>query len=376
MPQVTLGQLSDTRRNNFDFLRFFFASLVIFSHSYLLLTPDGNQIEPLSRATHMKMNFGSLAVVCFFAISGFLITQSWQRAPRRGDFFQKRALRIYPGWVVALLFCVFIFGPILRPDHSLQLGNPMTFSFLSQLVLHDPGQLKLLPGIDGPVNGSTWTIPFELMCYIMVGALGLAGLFRRPTLLLVLALMLVLGMSFWPVSALRQVFHPAGGSPHQPYYRIEYAACFLSGALFFLFRDRIPHSPWLLAAAALLVGLTLGDLPLAGLFFVVLPTAGFYALFYLAFLPLGPFYAWAKHGDFSYGVYLYAYPLQRLLIAGQTHHYRLSHATLFLFAWVLACLAAVLSWRLVERPALRLKPRPASPPMEQTGVPAVAAEGA
>ena len=375
MPQVTLGQLSDTRRNNFDFLRFFFASLVIFSHSYLLLTPDGNQIEPLSRATHMKMNFGSLAVAGFFAISGFLITQSWQRAPRLGDFSKKRALRIYPGWVVALLFCVLV-APVLRLPHSLALGDPATYRFFDQLLLHNSGVVKVLPGAGLP-DGSTWTIPFEILCYGLVAALGLLGLFRRrvPVLALTVALLVFIN---WPSRTLLPTFGPTVPDFHLPY--LGWLRClplfityFLSGALFFLFRDRIPHSPWLLAAAALLVGLTLGDLPLAGLFFVVLPTAGFYALFYLAFLPLGGLHAWARRGDFSYGIYLYAYPIQRLLILEQFRGYHLSPLILFLAAWVLACLAAVLSWRLIERPALRLKPRSASPPMEQIGV---AAEGA
>ena len=324
MPYVTLGQRLETRRNNFDFLRFFFASLVILSHSYLLLTPDGLDREPLWRATGLRETLGALSVAGFFAISGFLITQSWLRTPQVRNYAKKRALRIYPGWIVALVFCVLVVGPILRPDHTLQFGNSATFGFLSQLVLHDAGQLKTLPGISGAINGSTWTIPFELMCYVMVAVLGLLGLFRRPVLLLVFTLALVLGMSLWPPQALRQVFHPSVGSPHIPYYRFAFVAYFLSGALFFLFRDRIPHSRPLLAFSAVLVGLTLFRLPLAGLFFVILPTFGFYILFYLAFLPLGSLHNWAKHGDFSYGVYLYAYPIQRLLVAEQFRGFHLS----------------------------------------------------
>ena len=192
MQQVTLGQLCDTRRNNFDFLRFFFASLVILTHAYSLVTPSVIEREPLGLATGNRVSFGSLAVDCFFAISGFLITQSWLRTPQMRDYFKKRALRIYPGWTVALVFCVLVVGPILRPDHTLQLGSPATFGFLSQLVLHDAGQLKILPGIPGAINGSTWTIPFELMCYVMVAVLGFLGLFRKPLLLLAFTLALVL----------------------------------------------------------------------------------------------------------------------------------------------------------------------------------------
>ena len=292
------------------------------------------------------------------------------------DYFQKRILRIYPGWIVALLFCVFVVGPVLRPSHTLMLGTSGTLSFLSQLVGHDAGQLKLLPGISGAINGSTWTIPFELMCYIIVAVLGVLGLYRRPLLLLAFTLALILGISLWPIQALRHVFHPTFGVTQTPYYRFAFVANFLSGMLFFLFRDRIPHSSWLLAVSVLLVGLTLGHLPLSGLLFVILPTFGFYVLFYLAFLPVGKLYDWAKHGDLSYGIYLYAYPLQRILVAAHLQGGHLSPPSLFFAAWVLACGAAALSWRFVERPFLRLKPRSSLPPMEEVGVPAVPAAGA
>lgn len=376
MPQATLGQLCDTRRNNFDFLRFFLASLVIFSHSYLVLTPDGNQIEPLSRATYMKRNYGSLAVVGFFAISGFLITQSWLRTPQMLDYFKKRVLRIYPGWTAALLVCVLVVAPLLRPHHELALHDWGTYGFLSQLLLRNMGLLKPLPGAGLP-DGSTWTVPFEILCYALVAALGALGLLRRRLWVFALAAALLLYVNS-PALTLNQTFGPVVPGFQIPYFgNLQclpfFVVYFLSGALFLLFRDRIPHSPWLLAASAALVGLTLFHLPLAGLFFVILPTFGLYLLFYLAFLPLGNLYRWAKHGDLSYGVYLYAYPIQRLLISEQFRGYHLTPLTLFLLAWVLSCGAAVLSWRFVERPFLRRKPRSPLPPTEQAGVPAVPA---
>lgn len=379
MPQATLSQLCDTRRNNFDFLRFFLASLVIFSHSYLVLTPDGNQIEPLSRATYMKRNYGSLAVVGFFAISGFLITQSWLRTPQMLDYFKKRVLRIYPGWTAALLVCVLVVAPLLRPHHELALHDWGTYGFLSQLLLHNMGLLKPLPGAGLP-DGSTWTVPFEILCYALVAALGAPGLLRRRLWVFALAAALLLYVNS-PALTLNQTFGPVVPGFQIPYFgNLQclplFVVCFLSGALFLLFRDRIPHSPWLLAASAALVGLTLFRLPLAGLFFVILPTFGLYLLFYLAFLPLGNLYRWAKHGDLSYGVYLYAYPIQRLLISEQFRRYHLTPLTLFLLAWVLSCGAAVLSWRFVERPFLRRKPRSPLPPAEQAGVPAVPADSA
>jgi len=343
----------------------------------LLLTPGGNEIEPLSRATHMKMNLGSLAVACFFAISGFLITHSRLRSSSTADYMKKRVLRIYPGWVVALLFCVLAVAPLLRPRHGLALHDLGTYGFLSQLFLRNMGVLRPLPGVGLP-DGSTWTIPFEILCYGLVAALGILGLFRQRILVLALAFALLLYVN-WPARTLGPTFGPTVPGLHLPYFgQLQclplFVVYFLSGMLFFLFRDRIPHAPRLLAMSLVLVALTLFRLPLAPLFFIILPTFGFYVLFYLAFLPLGNLYAFAEHGDLSYGVYLYAYPIQRVLISEQFRGYHLSPLTLFLAAWVLACGVAALSWRFVERPFLKLKPRSALPPTENVGVPAVTAE--
>jgi len=379
MPFQTFGQLSETRRNNFDFLRFFFASLVIFSHSYMILRADEVVIDPLSRASHMRMSLGTLSVACFFAISGFLITQSWLRTPQARDYFKKRALRIYPGWIAALLFGVLVVGPLLRSPLRLDLGNPMTYHSFPRLLLYRLGTGQFLPdikhGLPYTINGSTWTIPFELLCYGLAAALGILGVYRRRGLVLVPAVALLVYVSL-PVQVIHRLFGPAAPHLSAPYFGDVtflpiFGMYFLWGALFFLFRDRIPHSPWLLLVSLVLVGLTLWGLPLGPIMLAVVSTAGFYVLFYLAFLPVGRLHAWAKHGDLSYGLYLYAFPIQLLVISEQFRGYHLTPWALFLAAWVLSVGAAALSWRFVERPFLRLKPKSPGRPAEDAGVPAV-----
>ena len=378
MPYLTFGQLSATRRNNFDFLRFLFASLVILSHSYLLLRSDAVGADPLWFATGKRMSFGALAVAGFFAISGFLITQSWLRSRSVSEYLRKRVLRIYPGWIVALLFGIFVTAPILRMPPRLELGGFEIHHCFDKLLLHDLGSgqvaMDVRHGLPDVVNGSIWTIPYELLCYLGVIAFGVLGLFRKPLAVLALTLTL-LGFVVWQTRTLS--IEVLGPFP-VPYFSDlrqlpAFGLYFLCGMTFYLFRDRIPHSPWLFAASAALVALTLFHGPLARSFWLLPPTCGFYVLFYLAFLPLGSLHAWAKHGDLSYGIYLYAWPMQKIVMLEQFRGYHLTPWTLFLAAWSLACVCAVLSWRFVERPFLRLKPRSAGLPPEDAGVPAVPA---
>src|SRR4051812_35296360 len=98
---MAFGVGAEIRRNNFDFLRFCFAVLVILSHSYPL---TGNTAaEPIGRITGGTVVFGSVAVEAFFVISGFLIAHSWLHSASAGQYLKKRILRIYPGYLVAML---------------------------------------------------------------------------------------------------------------------------------------------------------------------------------------------------------------------------------------------------------------------------------
>ena len=93
------------KRNNFDFLRFFFASLVIVSHSYSLTGQIAN--EPMVFYTNRE-NFGTFAVNCFFCISGYLIFISLKRSKTIKSYVWKRLLRLFPGLFVMLLFTILI----------------------------------------------------------------------------------------------------------------------------------------------------------------------------------------------------------------------------------------------------------------------------
>jgi peptidoglycan/LPS O-acetylase OafA/YrhL len=351
----TFAELSRGRANNFDFLRCVLAGLVILSHSFPLLHGD-NDGEVFARLTGGQTTGGELAVNGFFILSGFLIAQSWQNSRSAASYLKKRVLRIYPGFVAAVLFCALVVGPYVAASAADYWRNfePAPFA------LHT---LNLDFTIDGDyphlrykhLNGSLWSIRYEFLCYLALVALGVAGAFRRRWLV-VAAFLVCLG-----VFAAQVYFGiKIPGSRYSvvwcfPGFWPRLASCFLAGVVFYQFRERVRQSlPLFLACLAGLLLLAL--LPHLKALLIALPLLGGYAFFYLAFLPTPALHRFAKHGDFSYGLYLYAFPVQQLLV----HHFgpALSPWGLFAAALPLTAGMAVVSWHLVEKPFLALKGRP------------------
>jgi peptidoglycan/LPS O-acetylase OafA/YrhL len=181
------------RNNNFDALRLLAAISVIFSHSFLIA--EGTQDnEPLILLTSNQAILGLAGVFVFFAISGFLVTQSFERTPNPWQFLAKRALRIFPGLFVATLVSALVLGPIvtnltlagylsrLQP-YEYVIGNTL----LDQTVHELPGVWFADNGVGLEVNGSLWTLRIEFLMYLMVLVLGVLRLLTVRTALVLLA---------------------------------------------------------------------------------------------------------------------------------------------------------------------------------------------
>jgi peptidoglycan/LPS O-acetylase OafA/YrhL len=354
IPKNAFGQLCEARRNNFDFLRFALATLVIVSHAKMTEVPDtgDHQVRFLGLG-------GRLAVNCFFAISGFLISNSWQHSRGLVDYTRKRFLRIYPGLVSALLFCVAVVGPLGGAELRTYFRDQQTYRFFAPLLLQAnqtlPGVFAGLPHAR-EVNGPVWTIRYEIACYVLLGLLGMVGLLRRRGAVLALFLaslaVFTAQVSRWPVP----------WCFHLPYFGIldhllRLVAFFLAGVVFYFYRDSIPFSRAWLAASLAVLALTYKVIPS-----VTVPVFGTYVLFYLAFSPLIRLHGFARYGDFSYGLYLYAWPVQQLLIqhfgARLAMGHGLDRLALSVLTFGLTLPLAAASWYVVERPFLRLKSRP------------------
>ncbi len=169
--------------NNFNVIRLVLATLVVVSHAFPLSRGMDDR-EPFSRLTAGQMTFGTVAVDMFFLISGMLITASWFRSASMQDFLYKRVLRIYPGFIVAVLFSAsLIWGLCPEFRHSVNIrvwGQHLVHDF----VLLDRSSLngqEVFAGnpYPGDANGSLWTIPREFCCYLLIAALGMFCLFKE-----------------------------------------------------------------------------------------------------------------------------------------------------------------------------------------------------
>jgi peptidoglycan/LPS O-acetylase OafA/YrhL len=335
-------------------LRLAAATLVLISHSYALA---GHAEPRLGRTT-----LGVMGVEIFFAISGFLVTSSWLARPRAGAFVFKRALRILPALVLTVVLSAFVLGPLVSSQSAgTYLGSsaPITYVADNVIAVSSADAVRdlayRLPGVFATnetdvVNGSLWTLPVEIRAYLLVLLLGVTGLLLRQLWLIVAAGLLLLAL---PASA-------AGwaGVGRLVEWRDAHPdplllAIFGVAALLYVHRERVPLRPWLAAVALALWVVGTWALESNLLVALVVP----YLVIYAAYEAPRGLRALTRPGDVSYGLYLLAFPVGQTIlhVAGRD---ALGPIALLAIAFPVTYLLALLSWRLVERPALSLKRRP------------------
>jgi peptidoglycan/LPS O-acetylase OafA/YrhL len=330
--------------NRFDILRLLAAWLVLLSHCFPLGARP--QSEPMLSTLGFD-TLGGVGVGVFFVLSGYLVTLSLERSPHLLEFARRRALRIYPGLIAICLLSVFVLGPLMTTwPTAAYWRHPVTWQYLwtaGAWDIHYP-----LPGVFATnpmsaVNGSLWSLPYEITCYLVLAGLSLLpGALRFKVALAAAVLAAIL------------LARPASLDPFTPlmwldYYHGKLGLLFALGSVYACWRTHLRPMLWhalLLLAAALLLPHGAWHLLLYGL---GLGTLTLWLALFGKWLPRVP----PRMGDWSYGAYLYGFPVQQVLA-----HFRL-HETSFV-GYVVACTAvtfalAGLSWHLVEKQALRWK---------------------
>jgi peptidoglycan/LPS O-acetylase OafA/YrhL len=322
-------------KNNFDAIRLLAAIGVILSHSYPV-TQGSNEREFLYVLSGGQSTLGDLCVAIFFVISGFLITQSFLRSASLIDYFTNRVLRIVPGlFAVSLLICG-VLGPIVTDASILDywsddltpryMGNALIYLMAQELP--DVFATRAFPFY---TNASIWTLPYEFTCYIFVAAICLA--LRQAWLLSLLMLGFATAAAFY--------------TDISPPFLMPLASYFLAGCIAYAARKWIVLDLRIffvsIAALCLSIVLHRGFIP-------VFCVAGAYATIYLAYAGYSKDWDIARYGDFSYGVYLYAWPVQQLISP-----YSASPLANFLASTPIIMVCAVCSWKFIEKPSLSMK---------------------
>jgi peptidoglycan/LPS O-acetylase OafA/YrhL len=336
-----------TKNNNFTLLRLLAAFSVLYGHSYALSIGVSGLEDPISSIliTYWGESLPSLAVDLFFVTSGFLVTASYCQRNNLQVFVESRLLRIFPALIIAVILCVFVVGPISTATSlSDYFSSPSTWSYLKHNIILLDGIQFDLPSVfmSNPypmsVNGSLWTLPIELWMYVLVALLGFSNLLMsRATYNLALIF-----------SVLLYVQGNEGLFIFNDPRTAHLGLLFFLGGFFYINREVIQLNFSVLVGLAVIAYLARGSSSVL-IFKCILFS---YSVLVLALHPKLRLPAIDKYGDVSYGLYIYAFPVQQLLALFVNN---IMPINMFIFSSLITLLLAFSSWRLIEKPALSLK---------------------
>lgn len=348
----TTGGLRSEHRNNLDIMRLVFALFVIVSHSYPISgNPSGDW---LSRVTGGQIMFSSIGVDGFFIISGFLIFNSLKFSKSKADYIWKRCLRIFPALFVVLVLTIlmgyFVSG---MSAYDYFYGNISVRTYLINNLSLYALQWHISGVFTGNVypntiNGSLWTLVYEFALYFIIMLTAIGTLLGKH-ISRVLGLLVILGTAYLALN------YKAELNVREFFWGLNFYQMAYLSSLFFAgsFLASLKFNEWsglrwycLGSAIVLVISVLLGKYAVVA--HAVLPVF-IISLGYSCITNLSA--AYSKVGDLSYGVYIYGFPVQQLLM----HCFNLTTLELMAYSSGASVLCGYLSWKLVESKALEYK---------------------
>ncbi|MEA5000560.1 MAG: acyltransferase [Endomicrobiaceae bacterium] len=327
--------LVNTRNNNFDFLRFVAAFIVLLWHSFICFENKGPDF----------FTYIPGGVPIFFVISGFLITKSWVDNPEILSFLKKRILRIFPALIIVVCFVALLLGPaVTTVSLDKYFTNSMFFDYFKNIFLYEiyhtlPGVFQETP-YTGSVNASLWTLPLEFFMYILVAVFGIARLLYKKW--------------FYPIFIIMSIvlfflFTTNNIVDYRYIKLLRLLIIFFISSFFYINNQKIILSIPLFVTAIIFWLISVNTAFFEYVQFFTLP----YIVIFIAYSKIPYINKFGKYGDFSYGIYLWAFPIQQTLIYLFPNKYNIYEYIVLSFIASLFC--GIISYYLIEKPALKLK---------------------
>lgn len=330
------------KRNGFTLIRIISATLVLFTHCYVVLGYSNGDI--LERNGYI--GFSKIGLDTFFVISGYLVTGSLLRSNNMIEFISKRIVRLLPALVVLIAITVFFVGPIVTSNQN-YFTNTGTWKYLSLSLIFSKS--RFLPGVfdENPiavVNGSLWSLPLEVTCYAAISLFFIIKILNKKVLAIVLLAMLTLHLNDTFNREYLYLYI-------QEILANELGYLFLFGSFLALLKINTEFNPILLV------------IPISIIFMGFIFYGGDwhrYAFFYLLLWPLTIIlvciklkkFHWLNKYDISYGVYIYGFLCQQILVTSFPK--MTSIPSFFISSILLSYIAGYLSWIFIEKPTIKL----------------------
>lgn len=334
---------ANKRPSGFDYMRLMLATSVVLSHTMPVSYGIDWTLNTLNGPLRMV---NSLILPLFFALSGFLVAGSLERCRTLVSFLGLRAIRLMPALAVETCLAALLLGPFLTTlPLSAYFSDPAFHAYFYNIIGHVhfalPGVFLNNP-VPGMVNAQLWTLPFELICYIAISGLAFLRIVRRAVGFL--PMLIALNLAIIAFYTIRSTPLDAAVMPG-----LALVQCFLYGIAFYLYRERIIWNGWL-CLACLVITLGLLSAPMKPVGDLLVPVFAVYVTVYLGLLQPKRTVL-VTSGDYSYGIFLYGYPVQQAVAllmgsAGQVWHLN------FAIAFPIILIIAMFSWHFIEKPAL------------------------
>lgn len=329
--------------NNITLLRHFAAVFVLINHSFDLLNRSAE--DPVSLLTGGTTSLSRIGLIFFFFISGLLITQSLYTSADIKHFLWKRILRIYPALIVLIFLTVFILGPVFT---EIPIGVYFKKSQTWEYFFGGISLIRLrffLPGVfdEYGVNGSLWSLPVEFRFYIVLAVFFITGVLRKIKLYVlfpVILLFIYLASPYFNTTPVLAYLAPY----------ISWCTYFFLGSVVFFIRDKIKMNINILLTLLILWYFT-RDIIIVGKAGELIAFS--YLTLYLSYSTPVLGKAFFSKNDFSYSMYIYAFPVQQVLL--HTGPDEVTPLKLIILTLVVLIPFSWFSWHCIEKPALKLK---------------------